>query len=108
MQHENLTFVPEIEKKTSSFNAHVLSPEKVSDISERLKQFMFSEKPYLRYRYTLKSLADDIQVQAYLLSAYLNKEKRLRFTDYLNQFRIEYCETLIKEGLANDLNMKGL
>ena len=108
MRHQNLTFAPETEKRTSSFNAHVLSPEKVSDICERLKQFMFSEKPYLRYRYTIKSLADDIQVQAYLLSAYLNQEKRLRFTDYLNQFRIEYCENLIQEGLANDLNMKGL
>jgi AraC-like DNA-binding protein len=108
MRHQNLTFTPVTDKGTSSFNAHVLSPEKVSDISERLKQFMFSEKPYLRYRYTIKSLADDIQVQAYLLSAYLNQEKRLRFTDYLNQFRIEYCENLIQEGLANDLNMKGL
>jgi AraC-like DNA-binding protein len=108
MRHQNLTFASEAEKRTSSFNANVLSPEKVSDISERLKQFMFSEKPYLRYRYTIKSLANDIQVQAYLLSAYLNQEERLRFTDYLNQFRIAYCENLIREGLANDLNMKGL
>jgi AraC-like DNA-binding protein len=97
MPHHNLTF-----------NAHILSAEKASDISDRLNQLMYSEKPYLQYRYSLKRLADDIHVQAYLLSAYLNHEKHVRFTDYLNQLRIEYCENLIQKGLANDLNMKGL
>jgi YesN/AraC family two-component response regulator len=97
MPHHNLTF-----------NTQVLSAEKASDISERLNQLMYSEKPYLQYRYSLKRLANDIHVHAYLLSAYLNHEKHLRFTDYLNQFRIEYCENLIQKGLVNDLNMKGL
>ena len=108
MQHENLTFPLGAVQSSSNFNTYVISPEKANDISERLQQFMFKAKPFLRYRYSIKSLADDIEVHAYQLSAYLNQEKRLRFNDYLNRFRIEYCENLIQEGMVNDLNMKGL
>jgi YesN/AraC family two-component response regulator len=108
MHHQNLIFSKGPENGSTPINSSVLSPEKSHDISERLQQFMYNVKPFLRHRYTIKSLADDIKVQAYQLSAYLNQEKRLRFTDYLNRFRIEYCESLIQEGRVNDLNMKGL
>jgi YesN/AraC family two-component response regulator len=108
MQHQNLTFSAGPEKENSNFNSYVLSAEKAHDISERLQQFMYNAKPFLKYRYSIKSLADDIQVQAYQLSAYLNQERQLRFNDYLNRFRIEYCEHLIQEGRVSDLNMKGL
>jgi YesN/AraC family two-component response regulator len=107
-EHQDLTFPPGTEKGAENVNTYVLSAEKAHDISERLKQFMNNAKPFLRFRYTIKSLADDIQVQPYQLSAYLNQEMRLRFNDYLNQFRIAYCESLIQDGLVNDLNMKGL
>jgi AraC-like DNA-binding protein len=108
MQHQNLTFPTGAETSSTNFNTYSISPEKAHDISERLQQFMFKEKPFLRYRYSIRTLADDIQVQAYQLSAFLNQEKHLRFNDYLNRFRIEYCENLIHEGLVKDLNMKGL
>jgi YesN/AraC family two-component response regulator len=108
MQHQNLSFSTGAETSPTNFNTYTISPEKADDISERLRQFMNKEKPFLRYRYSIRTLADDIQVQAYQLSAYLNQEKRLRFNDYLNRFRIEYCESLIQEGLVKDLNMRGL
>ncbi|HEY8897676.1 MAG TPA: AraC family transcriptional regulator [Niastella sp.] len=108
MQHQNLTFPTGGETNPTNFTTYTIPPEKAHDISERLQQFMCKEKPFLRYRYSIKTLADDIQVQAYQLSAYLNQEKRLRFNDYLNRFRIEYCENLIQEGLVKDLNMRGL
>jgi YesN/AraC family two-component response regulator len=94
MQHQN--------------HRYILSHEKALDISQRLQQFMQTAKPFLKYRYSIRSLAQDIDVQAYQLSAYLNKEVNLRFTDYVNQFRIQYCENLIKKGMVKDLNLKGL
>lgn len=108
MTHQNLTLPASPDKGTANVTTSILSAEKVRDISERLRQYMTNEKPFLRYRYSIKNLAEAIQVQQYQLSAYLNQEKHLRFTDYLNRFRIEYCENLIQEGLVHDLNMKGL
>ncbi len=69
---------------------------------------MQESRPFLKLRYTIRSLALDIQVESYQLSAYLNREKQVRYNDYLNQFRVHYCEDLIQKGMVNDLNMKGL
>lgn len=100
--------IPVVAPVATSEGYSVLTPEKVRHISERLHVFMDTARPFLQLRYSIRSLANDIQVQSYVLSAYLNQEKKLRFTDYLNQFRIQYCENLLQEGYATDLNMKGL
>jgi AraC-like DNA-binding protein len=69
---------------------------------------MQEKKPYLKNRYSIRSLAQDINVHAYQLSAYFSQEEHVRFNDYVNRFRIRYCESLIQKGMVNDLNMKGL
>jgi transcriptional regulator GlxA family with amidase domain len=99
MQHQN---------HYHHYHPYSLSRERVLDISQRLHHFMQTSKPFLKYRYSIRSLAEDIDVQAYQLSAYLNKEINLRFNDYLNQFRIQHCENLIRRGMVKDLNLKGL
>lgn len=108
MQHQNLTIPQYQEKSIINLNAYNLSAQRIQEISEKLNQHMTSTKPFLRYRLTIQLLAEDIQVQAYQLSAYLNQEKHVRFTDYLNQLRIQYCENLIRSGMVKDFNMKGL
>jgi YesN/AraC family two-component response regulator len=91
-----------------SNTTYILSPERVSFISNRLEHFMVETKPFLKSGYTIRRLAADIAIQSYQLSAFLNQEKHLRFNDYLNRFRVRYCEDLIQNGLVSDLNMKGL
>lgn len=108
MTHQNLTFPQYQEKSIANLNTYNLSPQRMQEIAEKLHEHITSTKPFLRYRLTVQLLADDIQVQAYQLSAYLNQEKHLRFTDYLNQLRIQYCESLIRSGMVKDFNMKGL
>lgn len=108
MQHQNLNLTMEPQKRRTRYHPYILSREKALEISQRLQEFMQATKPFLKYRYSIRSLAQDIDVQAYQLSAYLNKEINLRFTDYLNQFRIQHCESLIRRGLVKDLNLKGL
>jgi YesN/AraC family two-component response regulator len=108
MQQQNLHFQQYQQRSATNLNAYNLSQQRIQEIAERLNQHMTSTKNFLRYRLTVQLLADDIQVQAYQLSAYLNQEKHLRFTDYLNQLRIEYCTGLIRGGMVKDFNMKGL
>lgn len=108
MEHQNLTLPGEPEKRKFSCSSYVLNADKIGSISERLQKFMQEEKPYLKNRYSIRSLAHDINVHAYQLSAYFSQEKHIRFNDYVNRFRIQYCENLIKKGTVNDLNMKGL
>jgi AraC-like DNA-binding protein len=107
MQHQNPILTRASNRRTH-YHPYILSRDKALDIAQRLQDFMLTSKPFLKYRYSIHSLAQDIGVQAYQLSAYLNKEVNLRFTDYLNQFRIQHCEGLIRRGLVKDLNLKGL
>lgn len=85
-----------------------LSRERIDYIITRLEKLMPEEKPFLKYRYAIRNLADDIQVPAYQLSAYLNQKAGMKFNDYLNKFRVNYCEHLIQAGIMEQLNLKGL
>lgn len=107
MQHQ-LTLPSESEKRASSTSSYVLRAEKIYSISERLQKFIQEAKPYLKNRYTIRCLAQDINVHVYQLSAYFSQEKHVRFNTFLNQLRIQYCEDLIQKGVVNELNMKGL
>ena len=69
---------------------------------------MLQQKPFLKPHYKLKDLAEDLQMPLHQLSAFLNKRLGMHFTDYLNQFRIKYCEDLIKNERSGRINMKDL
>jgi AraC-like DNA-binding protein len=71
----------------------------------RLEQFMHEKKPFLRTGYTIKQLGDDLQIPSWQLSAYINKRMGMHFSDYLNQYRIKYCEDLIQGGGAAKLSL---
>lgn len=88
--------------------SYALSSERIHFISDQLNQFMEEARPFLRFGYGIRDLADDVKIPAYQLSAYLNREIGLNFNDFLNQHRVRYCEELIQKGLVTQLNLKGL
>lgn len=108
MQHQNLSLPGNPTERTGSCSSYILKADTICSISARLQKFMQEAKPYLKNRYSIRCLAQDINVHAYQLSAYFSQEKHVRFTDYVNRFRIQYCEGLIQQGVVNELNMKGL
>lgn len=77
----------------------------VDMLQYRLEQWMHERKPFLKPGYTIKHLADDLHTPAWQLSAHLNQRMGLRFSDYMNQYRIKYCEQLIQSGGAVHLSM---
>lgn len=92
--------------KLKSKNGHSLnfSPEKIRQMTE----FMESKQPFLQIGYSIRSLASELNVPSYQLSAFLNRQLGVNFNDYLNRFRVRYSQELIREGLAQSLNLKGL
>lgn len=92
--------------KLKSKNGHSLnfSPDKIRQMTE----FMESKQPFLQIGYSIRSLASELNVPSYQLSAFLNRQLGVNFNDYLNRFRVRYSQELIREGLAQSLNLKGL
>ncbi len=84
------------------------SQEKINQILRELENYMQVHQPYLNIGYNIKSLAEELGMPGYQLSAFLNRQMGVNFNDYLNQYRIEYCKELIHNGTAEGLNLKGL
>jgi AraC-like DNA-binding protein len=108
MPHELHSFRLESENYLKPAYYYLLSQDRIEYIDSKLQTFMDEHKPYLKFRYAIRNLAEDIGVHAYQLSAYLNREVGLNFNDYLNQFRVRHCEELMRTGLVDKLNLKGL
>ena len=99
-----LTFKNKPQKHRSAF----LNREKTALVTRQLDQLMEERQPYLIENYSLKNLADELDMHQYQLSAFLNHEIGMNFHNYLNQFRVKYCKILIEQGATQQLNLKGL
>ena len=95
-------------KKKKASAESMLSHQQISLLKYRIEKYMHDQKPYLKAGYSIKDMAFDLGLQPYQLSAFLNHELGTHFTDYINRFRIEYCELLIKSDLTGKTNVKEL
>jgi YesN/AraC family two-component response regulator len=88
----------------------VREPDRVATdlIQYRLDQFMTARKPFFQPKYTIKQLSKDIKIPAYQLSAFINQQIGMNFSDYLNRFRVKHCEELIKKANGKKMNIQQL
>lgn len=82
-------------KRTKSIEVH-LSKESIAELKTRLHHLMEAEKPYLHIGYHMKDMANDLNIPIYQLSAFINQVIGMHFTDFMNQYRVRYCEELLK------------
>src|SRR5215831_8238317 len=94
-------------KKKKTFEDS-LSNNQLTLLKYRLEKYMHQQKPYLKAGFSIKDMATDLNIQPYQLSAFINHEIGMHFTDYINKFRIEYCELMMRSELAARLNLKEL
>lgn len=64
-------------------------------IQKKLNQLMKEEKLFAEPNLSLKSLAEQVGIQGYQLSQFLNRELNQSFFDYVNQYRIEEVKRLL-------------
>jgi YesN/AraC family two-component response regulator len=85
-----------------------LSKENIAELKTRLYHLMETEKPYLHIGYHMKDMADDLHIPVYQLSAFINQVIGMHFTDYMNQYRVRYCEELLKSNMDSRLSFRDL
>jgi YesN/AraC family two-component response regulator len=98
--------LPEIKNK--KHHSIIFSDEKIKHLIGQMNELMEQQHPFLQAGYSIKDLADELNIPSYRLSALLNRQMGTNFNDYLNQYRVKYCKELILEGAAESLNLKGL
>ena len=85
-----------------------LSKENIAELKTRLHDLMETEKPYLHIGYRMKDMADDLHIPVYQLSAFINQVIGMHFTDFMNQYRVRYCEELLKSGMDSRPSLRDL
>ena len=68
----------------------LLSAEQIAIYTDKLQDFVASNKPYLDTELTIAKLANSIDIPLHHCSYLLNNVLDLSFRDYVNQFRINY------------------
>jgi|SRR4030095_11185956 len=97
----------EKKKKPKSIELQ-LSSENIEDLKWRLTLLMDDKKPFLTKGYHMKDMADELRIPVYQLSAFMNQVMGMNFNDYVNRFRIRYCESLLKSTQAPRPSLKEL
>jgi AraC-like DNA-binding protein len=95
-------------RKISGKTGLELNNEKGYQVLRQVEEFMQQSRPFLKPGYNIQKLAGVIGIPSYQLSALINRQVGINFNDYLNRYRVKYCEELIQNGEAANLNLKGL
>lgn len=124
---DNTQVVPVLDKDTnmpSSTGSQLMGQEPelqapaISDTSilpidyhlhwKELEQFMLQQKPFLVPRYSMSQLSMDLKIPRHHLAYLLNHVMHIRFTDYINQHRINYLQHQIANGALQNHTLEAL
>lgn len=75
--------------------AYPITPEKREYILESVQKHFETNRPYLTQGYSLRDLADDLNIAYTYLSFIINNEFGMSFNDLINKYRIDHMKTLI-------------
>lgn len=83
------------------------SEENANLIKNRLTEFL-EKKGFLQKQIKLADLANQIGVQPYILSAYINQVYQLRFNDFINFYRIQFVAEGLVKGEWGQLTLEAI
>lgn len=83
--------VQEMEHIVSEKNPFLVINETASEQYKiKVETFFKNNRLFLNSDYSLEHLVKDTQIPRYILSAFINREYRMGFREYLNRYRVEY------------------
>ena len=90
-----LDFIWKNKKKKTGAKEYMTS-QQIATLRTRLEEFMELQKPFLKPGYSIKDLSNDLEIPSYQLSGFINRNIGMHFNDFLNRYRVKYCEMLMK------------
>ena len=77
------------------YEKSALTPEKGWELTQRLKECMERDRPYLHSELTLSKLAEMLEVPPHHLSQIINETLGQNFFDFINSYRVEEARRLL-------------
>ena len=78
------------------------------EIVNNLEKVMKEEKPYLNQYLSLNLLADKLNSRTHIVSYVINTHYNVNFYNYINNFRFDYCKSLLKNQKKQHLSIEGI
>jgi AraC-like DNA-binding protein len=82
-------------------NRTVLSHDQIFRYKQLMEIHFINNRPFLKHRYSIKDLANEIGIPSYLLSVLINKEFGINFSEFINDIRVSYLIDLAKQNPEN-------
>ena len=79
--------------KTSFF-----TPEMRTEMTSSIENQFKNNKPFLAAGYKIKDLSQELNVQIYLISSFINQEYGKNFNELINDYRVDYVAEVLKES----------
>ncbi|WP_223649571.1 AraC family transcriptional regulator [Hymenobacter psoromatis] len=98
---------PAATKKADPARACLLSKERKQTYCALLKGHM-QQQPFRRKGYSIKDLAAETGIPPHHVSALINQEYRMNFSDFLNRYRVEYIKARMGQLDWRHLTLEGL
>ncbi|MHA4807262.1 helix-turn-helix domain-containing protein [Flavitalea flava] len=83
-------------KRKSAQKTKYSKTRAIEQLKERLEFHMRKERPFLKADYSVRDLAEELNISSRKLSSVIHRTWKVHFTEYLNRYRIDYCQELIK------------
>lgn len=96
------------EKPDDAVRAYSLSDERKGEYRTRLEAHFGQEQPFRRKGYGIKDLAAETAIPPHHLSALINQEYRMNFSDFINRYRVEYMKARMGQLGWRHLTLEGL
>lgn len=85
-----------------------INVEQIDSYVELLEKYMEQERPYRRQGISINDFASETGIPARTLSFIFNHHYNLRFTDFINKYRILYITKKLDEGYWKQITLEGL
>lgn len=72
------------------------SPEQIAVMDATVRGFLTTHKPFLKRGYSLRDLSADTSIPLHHLSAFINQYYQVHFNDFINEYRVQYCQVKIQ------------
>ncbi|MBC7923897.1 MAG: AraC family transcriptional regulator [Ferruginibacter sp.] len=94
--------------KEDPARVYSLSAERKREYRERIETHIRQHQPFLRKGYGINDLAAESDIPVYQVSAFINQEYRMNFSDFINRYRVEYVKEKVTQPEWRQLTLEGI
>ena len=93
------------QNETTKYLGSNLTPSQIEDYKKQLLALLGTEKPFLNPQVSLANLSEELSVSTKQLSQVINQSFNKSFFDFINSYRIQEVQQILKESKDDKLTV---